>query len=215
VLSVTAVSLGLGVVAAATVGRLGTSWASLASTATLWASFAAAIAYALVRARPAGLLRFRPIDLLWGVSVGLGLRALEGWLSGSMSSAFPTAGTLDGTVPANWWWMTALPGGLLGPLVEEFLFRAVILVSVFQAFRRWAGQQAAGVTALLTSAGAFVLLHAAFSPTALADGVQLFLVGAVCSLAVLLTGRIWGAVLIHLVYNASFLLLVIVGTSLS
>lgn len=214
-LSVTAVGLGLGVVAAATIGRLGTSWASFASTATLWASFAAAIAYAFVRGRPAGLLRFRPIDLLWGVGVGLGLRALEGWLSGSLLSAFPTAGTLDGTLPADWWWATALPGGLVGPLVEEFLFRAVILVAIFQAFRRWAGQQAAGITALMTSAGVFVLLHAAFTPTVLADGMQLFLVGVVCSLAVLLTGRIWGAVLIHMVYNVSFLLLVVVGTSLS
>jgi len=48
----------------------------------------------------------------------------------------------------------------------------------------------------------------------LIDGVLLFTVGAVCSLTVLLTGRIWGAVLIHIVYNASFLALVIVGTAL-
>jgi len=60
-----------------------------------------------------------------------------------------------------------------------------------------------------------VLLHSAFESLALASGVQLFVVGAVCALTVLLTGRMWGAVCIHVVYNVSFLMLAVLGTMLA
>ncbi|KTS04907.1 Abortive infection protein [Microbacterium testaceum] len=213
-LAVVAASVGVGLIGAAVVGRIGAPWASLASTVTLWLGFTVAILFAIVRARPAGLLRFDPVDLLWGLCIGLGLRGLQGWWSGSASVSFPTAGALDGNLPGDWWLTVALPAGLLGPVIEEFLLRAVVLVALYQLLRPAVGALAAGLTGLLVSAGAFVLLHVAFGAMSLIDGVLLFTVGAVCSLTVLLTGRIWGAVLIHVVYNVSFLALVIVGTAL-
>lgn len=176
---------------------------------------AAVVIFALTRSIPAGLLRFRPIDLMWGAGLGVGLRLLQGWMEGIESSAFPTVVTLDGSLPQTWWFTTALPAGVVAPVLEEFFFRAVVLVAVYQLFRRSVGLVAASLTALLASAGGFVLLHSAFEALTLTGGVQLFAVGVTCSLTVLLTGRIWGAVCIHAVYNVTFLALALLGTLLT
>ncbi len=150
-------------------------------------------AYAFARARPAGLLRIRFTDLLWGLSLGLALRALQGWASGADMTAFPSASSTPG-VPSRTWWLTEFfPAGFMGPVVEEFFFRAVVLVVVYQVFRRSVGMTAAAVTALLVSAGLFVLLHGMRGSLPLTDGIMLFAIGAVCGLLVLLTGRLWGA----------------------
>ena len=187
----------------------------IASTLALWAGLAAATAYAFARAQPAGLLRIRLTDLLWGLVLGLALRALQGWASGADATAFPSASSTSG-VPASTWWLNEFfPAGFIGPVLEEFFFRAVLLVAVYQIFRRGVGRAAAAATALLVSAGLFVLLHGMRGSLLLADGAVLFAVGAVCGLLVLLTGRIWGAVILHVVYNVAFLALAIVGATLA
>ncbi|WP_288121560.1 CPBP family intramembrane glutamic endopeptidase [Microbacterium sp. 69-7] len=212
VLSAALIGVGLGVVGGGAVSRIAAPWAATASTVVLWLGLGAAVAFAFARSRPAGLLRFRPIDVLWGVGLGLGLRLLQGWVSGVDAAAFPSAMALDGGLPSGWWLTEAIPAGLVAPLVEEFFFRTVVLVAVYQLLRRSVGGVAAGVTAALVSAGGFVLLHATAGALTLVDGIQLFAVGGTCALVVLLTGRIWGAVLTHVVYNVSYLVLVVVGT---
>ncbi|MDF2045933.1 CPBP family intramembrane metalloprotease [Microbacterium sp. Kw_RZR3] len=117
-------------------------------------------------------------------------------------------------LPPDWWLTTATSAGVIAPVVEEFFFRAVVLVATYQLLRRSTGAPAAAVTSALVSAGGFVLLHAAFSAEGLTDGIQLFIVGATCSALVLLTGRIWGAVVVHIAYNVSFLALVVLGSVL-
>lgn len=187
----------------------------IASTLALWAGLVAATAYAFARARPAGLLRVRFTDLLWGLGLGLALRTIQGWVSGADVSAFPSASSTPG-VPDQAWWLTQfLPAGLIGPIVEEFFFRAVVLVVVYQVFRRSVGMTAAAMTALLVSAGLFVLLHGMRGSLLLADGIVLFAVGASCGLLLLLTGRLWGAVILHVVYNLSFLALAVTGAILT
>ncbi|WP_454170179.1 CPBP family intramembrane glutamic endopeptidase [Microbacterium paulum] len=215
VLAVALVGVGLGVVGGGLLARAPLPWAPFASTLVLWAGMLAAVGFAFARSRPAGLLKARPIDLLWGVGLGFALRLLQGWLSGADASAFPSAPTLDGALPTSWWLTEALPAGLVAPVVEEFFFRTVVLVVVFQLLRRAVGSVAAGLTALLVSAGGFVLLHGAAGALSLTDGIQLFAVGGTCALLVLLTGRIWGAVLTHVIYNVSYLVLVVVGTVLA
>lgn len=212
VLSAALFGVGLGVVGGGAVSRIAAPWAATASTVVLWLGLGAAVAFAFARSRPAGLLRFRPIDVLWGVGLGLGLRLLQGWVSGADAAAFPSAMALDGGLPSGWWLTEAIPAGLVAPLVEEFFFRTVVLIAVYQLLRRSVGGVAAGVTAALVSAGGFVLLHATAGALTLVDGIQLFAVGGTCAVVVLLTGRIWGAVLTHVVYNVSYLVLVVVGT---
>jgi len=215
VLAVALIGVGLGVVGGGLLARAPVPWAPFASTLVLWAGMLAAVVFAFARSRPAGLLKARPIDLLWGVGLGLALRLLQGWLSGADASAFPSAATLAGSLPTSWWLTEALPAGLIAPLVEEFFFRTVVLVVVFQLLRRPVGSVAAGLTALLVSAGGFVLLHGAAGALTLTDGIQLCAVGGTCAMLVLLTGRIWTAVLTHVVYNLSYLVLVVVGTTLA
>lgn len=214
VLTTALVGVGAGLIVSVTLNRLGGPWTPFASSIALWAGLGIPVVVAFKRARPAGLLQMRSIDLLWGVGIGGGLRLLQGWLSGADSSTFPTLLRSDGSSVWDGIWSYGIPSVLFAPVIEEFFFRAVILVAVYQLLRRSVGALAAATTALLTSAGGFVLLHAAFSSLSLADGIQFFAVGAVCGLIVLLSGRIWGAVLTHLIYNMTYLALAIVGTIL-
>jgi membrane protease YdiL (CAAX protease family) len=215
VLTAALFGVGGGLVVSVTLSRLGGAWAPLASSVALWVGLGLPVIVALRRSRPAGLLRVRSIDLLWGLGIGCGLRLLQGWLSGAGSSTFPSLpGFVDSSV-WGWVWSYGVPSVLVAPVIEEFLFRAVILVGIYQLLRRSVGAVAAATTALLASAGSFVLLHAAFNSLSLADGIQFFCVGAACGLVVLLSGRIWGAVLTHVVYNVSYLVLAVVGTILA
>lgn len=212
-LPVALVGMGAGVLCAG-VSNLLVPEIPIVSTLALWAGLVAATAYAFARARPAGLLRIRFTDLLWGLGLGLALRAVQGWASGANVTAFPSASSTPG-VPASTWWLTEFwPAAFIGPMVEEFFFRAVMLVSVYQVFRRSVGMAAAAVTALLVSAGLFVLLHGMRGSLPLADGMMLLAVGAVCGLLVLLTGRLWSAVILHVAYNVSFLALAVAGATL-
>ncbi len=194
--------------------RVTAPWAPTVSLLALWAGLLGAVVWAFVRARPAGILTFRPTDLVWGLGVGLGLRLVQGLLSDANSAPFPASASFFGLLSVG----NAgdiFAAGFAGPVIEEFFFRAVLLVALYQLFRRSLGHVAAGVTATLASAGAFICLHAAFGALSLSDGLQLFLVGVACSGLVIMTGRIWGAVLAHIVYNFSFVLLGVLGTALT
>ncbi|MFJ4039192.1 CPBP family intramembrane glutamic endopeptidase [Microbacterium sp. NPDC090007] len=168
----------------------------------------------MIRARPAGLFRFRAQDLVWGAAFGFSLLLAKAAQSAGDSVPFPTS-PLIGAETTSWFLHEAVPLGLVGPVVEELFFRAVILVSLFQILRRHVGHVSASVTAALASTGLFVCLHATFTPISLVDGLQFSLLSLVCSALVLLTGRIWAAVIAHVIYNVSFLLIVYVGSSLS
>lgn len=209
-----AVGGGIGVLAAVLMARIAAPWAPTVSLLTLWAGLLGAVVWAFVRARPAGILTFRPTDLVWGLGVGLGLRIIQGLSSDANSAPFPSSASFSGMLSVGNAG-DAFAAGLAGPVIEEFFFRAVLLVALYQLFRRSLGHVAAGVTATLASAGAFICLHAAFGSLTLSDGLQLFLVGVACSGLVIMTGRIWGAVLTHIVYNVSFVLLGILGTALA
>lgn len=211
VLAVMLACVGLGVLGSVAVDHFASiEWAAR-SGFVLYLFCALGLGYAYKVARPARLMRAKSTDLLWGISLGLILRILQGALSNANAHPFPTAGNIS----SSWWYSVAISGGLVAPLIEELTFRAVLLVSVFQLLRRSVGSLAAGATSLLVSSSVFVLLHAAFNSLSLGQGIQLFVVGAVCASVVLLTGRIWGAVLVHFVYNASYLLLVLVGSYLA
>jgi len=215
VLAAALVLAGLGLIVSGVVGSLSGLTLGFVSTAVLWGFLTVAVGYAFSRGRPAGLLRFRATDMLWGLGMGLALRLLNGWLSGANTVPFPTSAAASGSSVLEWWFANAIAPGLIAPAVEEFFFRTVILITVFQMLRRGVGSLAAGVTAALVSTGGFVLLHAAFTMLPLTAGLQLFAVGTACSALVLLTGRIWGAVLTHATYNLTYFALVAVGVLLT
>lgn len=189
------------------------AWMLLPSV-VLWGGFLLAVLLAVGRSRPAGLFRFRLQDVVWGLALGLALRYAQGRLYAGDAGSFPASSLLSTSETPRWLLQEALPLGLLGPVVEELFFRAVILVTVYQLLRRSLGLLPAGLTASLVSAGSFVLVHAAFSPLGLGEAVQLIILGLICASLVLCTGRFWGAVLVHIVYNATYLVLVTIGSML-
>lgn len=186
-----------------------------ASTAILWSVLVATTLTVFSRGTPSGLMRFRGRDLLWGTGGGLLLRLLQGWVSRADESPFPSIESASGAPAPSWWLSDVLPAGIVGPFVEEFYFRAVLLVAIYLVLRRKLGSPIAGTTALVLSVGAFVLLHGLRGGLVLAEGLMLFAVGSAGALLVLSTGRLWGAVLLHVLYNISYLALVFVGTTLA
>ncbi|WP_396668813.1 lysostaphin resistance A-like protein [Microbacterium sp. R86528] len=214
-LAVAFLSLGFFALGAAAIDTLvDAPWAPLASGVLLWVGMAVPIVWTFSRSRPAGLLRFRAVDLLYAVVLGVALRVVAGWIEVALggSGAFPRYTTLDGSLGSQWLVTDLLGPVLVAPLLEEFFFRAVLLVSVYTVLRRPVGRVAAGVTAVIVSSAVFMLVHAFTAQLGTGVILSIGLVGLVCSLLVMLTGRIWGAVLVHLVFNASFVVLALVGT---
>ena len=91
----------------------------------------------------------------------------------------------------------------------------MVLVAVYSAVRRLAGKAVAAFSATVVSTALFVMAHAILAPLTVDALVSLALVGIVGSVLVLATGRIWGAVLVHVVYNASWVALATAGTLLA
>ncbi|TDW30569.1 CPBP family intramembrane glutamic endopeptidase [Cryobacterium psychrophilum] len=153
-------------------------------------------------------LRFRPLDLLWGLSVGL--------LARSVASALEMLGygrlgtgpvTLGETVYDGWWMFGALAAPvLIAPIVEELFFRGLLLRSVLGSTRRAGGGAVSSVViAVLVSGLVFALVHTltAGTPTAVVvGGVSTFVFGTSAAVLAALTGRLGGAVVAHVTFNA-------------
>lgn len=214
-LAVALISLGVGVLLSAGIGTL---WAgpsaAIVSTLVLWIGMLVPVVLAFTRSTPVGLLRFRAVDMLFGVALGLLLRFVQGWLEVGFggTGALPSYSVIGGEVSAGWLAWEAAGAVLVAPALEEFFFRGVVIVVVYQALRRSGGRVAASVASIAVSTALFVLLHGV-SGSASPDGVAAAgLLGVVCGLLVVLTGRIWGAVLVHVAYNATFVGLALLGT---
>ncbi|WP_292834501.1 CPBP family glutamic-type intramembrane protease [Microbacterium sp.] len=188
-------------------------WAATIGTVLLWVGLAVPVVWALTRSRPAGLLRLHPLDFLYAVVLGGVLRVVQGWIQPGVA-VFPSYPLVDGRLAAEWWLIDGVGAVVVSPAVEEFFYRAVLLIALYVILRRALGNVVAGGAALLITTGLFVLVHALTTTPTADAALSLTLLGLVCGLLVLLTGRIWGAVLVHLVFNATFVLLALTGTFL-
>ena len=153
-------------------------------------------------------LRFRPMDLLWGLAVGLLARLTASLIEiagyGQMGSAGATLGTVT---PDAWWLFTALLAPVLfAPLIEELFFRGLLLAAVAGAAARAGASPRAGlVTAALVSASVFALVHIVqVGPgiVAIVAGASTFVFGLGAAFLAAATGRIGGAVVAHVTFNA-------------
>lgn len=209
------ISLGVAILAGTLVGWLWQSpWAAASVTALLWAGMLVPVVRAFSLSRPAGLLRLRALDVLYAVVLGGMLRIAQGWIAqvGEGSAGFPSYPLVNGSLGDLWWLTDGLGVVVVAPAIEEFFFRAVILVSMFTILRRPLGTPVAGLIAVVTSAAVFVIVHSMTLGASLDQLVATGLLGLVCGALVMLTGRIWGAVLVHAVFNATFVVLALVGT---
>lgn len=203
-------SLGAGVLAArAAALLLPPVPASIVATAVLWASLTLPAIWAIRRSRPRGLTAFRWVDAVIGAVWGILLRIAQGaFAAAAGQSAWPSAADLSSPV----FIAEAAAATVIAPVVEEFFFRAVVVVGVYTIVHRLSGRVAAVVAALIVSTVLFVAAHGLVAPLAPADASSLALVGAVAGICVLATGRIWPAILVHAVYNLTGIAVVVVAT---
>lgn len=214
-LAIALFSVGCGFLAG--VGAMQLGLGSTVATALIWVGMLVPVVIAFARSRPIGLLKFRAVDLVWALGLGLILRTLQGWAAGAdgVAAPFPTLTTVDGKLGNGWWFSDAIAPVIVAPLIETFFFQGVLLVALFTVLRRPLGSFTAGLTAWLITTGLFVLAHTATGGADVAAVVAVAALGATCGLLVLLTGRIWGAVLTHAVFNASGVVLALAGTFLT
>ncbi|MFB7884611.1 lysostaphin resistance A-like protein [Microbacterium sp. NPDC056057] len=217
-LAIALISLGAGVLLGSLVAAVWDSpWAAASSTAIVWIGMLLPIVWAFTRSRPIGLLRVRAVDVLYGVVLGALLRTTQGWIEGldGTPAEWPGLVQVGGSVPLSSVIFDVVGPVVVVPVVEEFFFRAVVLVSLYTVLRRPFGKLTAGLAAALGSTALFVVMHGISGAADVSEVVSLSLLGLVCALLVLLTGRIWGAVLVHVVYNGSYLALAVLATAMT
>ncbi|MCC4249440.1 CPBP family intramembrane glutamic endopeptidase [Microbacterium testaceum] len=199
---------GVGTFLSAALGQTFVQPGGVLALMTLWTFLLAGFVYFARRVPIRSLFAFRASDVVWGVGLAAVLRQFEGILNGVASAPFPVA-----TSPSvvAWFGEVVVPIGVIGPVVEELYFRAFLTVAVFRLLAPRMGRVIAGVAATGFSAGAFVLLHTCFAPLGLIDAIVLLAVGATCAVLVTLTGRIWGAVLLHASYNILYVTVAALG----
>ena len=185
----------------------------------VWLSMLIPVVFAFRISVPRGLFRFRPVDLLFGLFLGILLRFVQGGLAEAATgnATWPSYFSADGSLGSQWMLNDLLLPVLVLPVLEEFFFHGFLLVALFTVFRRLTDSRiVAGFGALLATTGLFVLLHqltGSLVPTW--DGaVSIALVALAAGLLVLTTGRLWSAVLLHITFNGTYVLLALVGTVL-
>lgn len=212
--------MGLGaglLVATAASALIGGTPGAWAGTLVLWAAMIAPVVFAYSRSVPRGLLRLRTTDVLFGVLAGLGLRVVSGWFEQAERGAapWPALPTTNGALSGVDWLVSAVIPIVVSPVVEEFFFRGFLLVALYTVFRRLTRlPSVAGAGAALISTGLFLLLHqftGSLSGDA-AGAASIALFGLATAVLVLVTGRLWAALIAHVVFNASFVALAVVGT---
>ncbi|MDR7112937.1 membrane protease YdiL (CAAX protease family) [Microbacterium trichothecenolyticum] len=217
-LAIALISLGAGVLLGSLIAAVWDSpWAAASATAIVWIGMLLPVVWAFTRSRPIGLLRLRAVDVLYGVVLGALLRTTQGWIEGldGTPAEWPGLVQVGGSIPLSSMIVDVVGPVVVAPVVEEFFFRAVVLVSLYTVLRRPFGKLTAGMVAALGSTALFVVMHGISGAADVSGVVSLSLLGLVCALLVLLTGRIWGAVLVHVVYNASYVALALLASAMT
>ena len=211
----------LGVVGQSLVARhTSTPLGAFLADGVLWTVLIVTVAVAYRISVPRRLLAFRGTDVLFGVSAGLGLRFATDALQRSEQGflAWPQLAQTDGVVPSGWWLGAIVANLIVAPLVEEFFFRGFLLVALYTVFRRITGSPSvAGVAAMLISTAVFLFAQVAAASFSMSVSgvVSVVLLGLVTAGFVLVTGRLWSAVVAHATFNAVWVLLALVGTMAS
>ncbi|QEO13678.1 CPBP family intramembrane metalloprotease [Agromyces intestinalis] len=158
-------------------------------------------------------LRFRWIDLLWGIGVGCLVRGVAALIEFAVWGRISGSGVAFGFDP-TWAWFTLLVAPVLvGPFVEEVFFRGLVQRAVTDRTRAGgAGPRTAAAIGIVTTALVFALLHVLDAPspgTALVLGLSALTIGLGCGILAALTGRLGGAIIAHAVSNGLLVLLIV------
>ncbi|MRG60424.1 CPBP family intramembrane metalloprotease [Agromyces sp. CFH 90414] len=158
-------------------------------------------------------LAFRPIDLLWGVGVALVLRGVAAAIEIAVLGRMSGSGVQLEVDPATAWLALVVAPILVGPFVEEWFFRGLVVPAVRDsAVASGAGSRTAAAIGVVVSAVLFGLLHTVEAPTpatALVTGASAFAFGLAAGALAVLTGRLGGAIIAHAVYNGLLVALLV------
>lgn len=152
-------------------------------------------------------LRFRPIDLLWGLSIGLLARAVAGQIEATVYGRVGSGAAVLGETVYDFWFLFAavLAPVILGPLVEELFFRGLLLRAVAATASRGLSPRTTTTIAIGVSALVFALVHlvdVASVNGMLVIGLSTLVFGLGAATVAALTGRLGGAVIAHVTFNA-------------
>jgi len=172
-------------------------------------------------------LRFRPIDLVIGLIVGSLARTLSALLViglVALTGHTPTQGNLVLSPEPLWIVLNGvLIAALVAPFVEELFLRGLALQAVRNIVLRWRNrvqpaepeqQKRAIVISVIVSSVLFALLHSGQSADAVvawAIALSTLLLGAVNAVLVYTTGRLGPAIVAHIVFNGSAVVLGLLG----
>ncbi|PXA69986.1 CPBP family intramembrane glutamic endopeptidase [Cryobacterium arcticum] len=151
---------------------------------------------------------FHPLDLLWGLTVGVLARLLAGILEIAGYGRLGSAGATFGEPVRDLWWVFAalLAPVLIGPVIEELFFRGLLARAVAGSARSNGGsRRTATALAIVVSGLVFALVHilTVSTPTAaMVIGLSTFIFGAAAAALSQLTGRLGGASVAHITFNA-------------
>lgn len=164
----------------------------------------------------AGLLglRFRPIDLLWGLTIGLLARVAASLIEIAGYGQMGGSGVVLGDPVRDLWWLfgTLLAPVLIAPFVEEVFFRGLLLRAVAGATD--AARPVALAVAVVVSGAVFALLHvvdAGPGTAAVVVGLSTFVFGVGAASVAAATGRLGGAVIAHFTFNALVVVPAVLG----
>ncbi|KAA9107785.1 CPBP family intramembrane glutamic endopeptidase [Microbacterium rhizomatis] len=163
---------------------------------------AAAVGSRLGIASALGIRAWRWSDVVAGAGIALVVRAAVELIAPTVGSITgPLSGGDAGAQAANAI-IIVVGAALISPVVEETFFRGVVVRALGDGLRS-VGPAIAGTVAVAVSTGAFVALHAvswgASIPVAALVGTAG--VGLGTSILVVLTGRLGGAIIAHIVFN--------------
>ncbi|TFD13493.1 CPBP family intramembrane metalloprotease [Cryobacterium sp. TMT1-2-2] len=153
-------------------------------------------------------LSIRPIDLVWGLAVGLLTRTAASLIEIGVYGSMGTTGVSFGETVYDLWWLfgALLAPVLLAPLVEELFFRGLVLRAVHSQVVTRGSSGWAGVIAVTVSGLTFALMHLVTIEVGNAQaivvvGVSTLIFGLAAASISLATGRIGGAIIAHVTFN--------------
>lgn len=180
----------------------------------VWAPLAATVLVASVARGSRSLvrdfgLRFRWIDLLWGIGAGLIARATVSLVELAGSGRIAGLGVrLELPDGFAFWFGVILAPIVLGPFIEEVFFRGLALRAVEREVGSGIRRPVAAVVSVVIVSLVFALLHVAQATTvgeAWRLGAGSLVLGLAAGALTVLTGRLGGAIVAHAVFNGALI----------
>ena len=222
-------SLSIGLLLALGIDTTNTDAVGAFSLASSALSYAAITTVVVLASRKRGLgslaadfgLRFRPVDLALGLGAGVLAKVIffaVASLAIMLTNHTPETGNFQLSPSAVWIVLNGFViAVLVAPIVEELFFRGLVLRAAHnRVLRRGGSQRRAVAVAVLASSLGFALLHLYQSTDVtllIMLGGGTLALGIINSLVTLATGRLGAAIVSHIFFNGSTVIMALIFAS--